>query len=202
VLHSLSFEVPAGTFVSVQGPSGCGKSTLLNLFSGLDVPNEGRVLVGSQSLSELSPPKRDNFRLQNMAFVFQFHHLLPTLNVLENVCFAAFEKQNKSRLEIVEEAKELLCHLDLGTAFSKMPSQLSGGMQARVGFARALLAKPRVLFADEPTGNLDSHSGEALLGLLCDYQKSSSCTLVLVTHDPAAAQRASLQLHLKDGRLV
>jgi ABC-type lipoprotein export system ATPase subunit len=204
VLSGISIGVPAGSFVSLSGPSGCGKSTLLNLIAGLEAPSQGRVVVDDRDLSLMALRQRDQFRLQTTAFVFQFFHLLPTLTVLENVCLPAFEKwQDKTlRQQVEAKAREMLERLGLIKDLNKFPRELSGGMQSRVGFVRAILLEPKLLLADEPTGSLDRASGAKLLDELQDYHARSGCTLFLVTHDQDAAARAPHRVALLDGRIV
>jgi putative ABC transport system ATP-binding protein len=201
VVSDVSLTIDSGEFVAVTGPSGCGKSTLLNLIAGLETASQGRVLVGPTDMGQVRPGARDRFRLETMGFVFQFFHLLPTLNVLENACLPAFEKFPKQTRSLGEEARRLLEQLGLGADLHKYPRQLSGGMQSRAGFARAILMRPKVMLADEPTGSLDSASGEALMAALVDFHRSHNSTLVLVTHDQKAATMANRRLHMLDGRI-
>ena len=205
ILSSINARIAAGEFVSIVGPSGCGKSTLLNLMAGLDSSNSGEVKVGDQVLGILKPHQRDVFRLQNIAFVYQFFHLLPTLTVWENASLAAFEKAKSvgSDLQNVKSrASELLSRLGLGQALHKKPSELSGGMMARAGLARALTLSPRLLLADEPTGSVDSATGDTVLKILQEEQRLQGFTLVLVTHDQKAAALADRQIEMKDGRIL
>jgi ABC-type lipoprotein export system ATPase subunit len=201
VVSDVSLTIDSGEFVAVTGPSGCGKSTLLNLIAGLETASQGRILVGPTDMGQVRPGARDRFRLETMGFVFQFFHLLPTLNVLENVCLPMFEKFPKQTRSLGDEARRLLDKLGLGADLHKYPRQLSGGMQSRAGFARAMLMRPRVMLADEPTGSLDSVSGESLMAALVDFHRSHDCTLVLVTHDQKAAAMATRRLHMLDGRI-
>lgn len=202
VLSSVSLAIESGEFVAVTGPSGCGKSTLLNLIAGLETASQGRVLVGPMDMGQVRPDARDGFRLETMGFVFQFFHLLPTLNVLENVCLPAFEKFPKQTRSLDKEARRLLEQLGLGADLHKYPRQLSGGMQSRAGFARAILMRPQVMLADEPTGSLDSVSGESLMAALVEFHRSHNSTLVLVTHDSSAANMATRRLPMLDGQLT
>ena len=202
VLKDVTLSLPTNSFCAIMGPSGCGKSTLLNLIAGLDSCSSGSVTVMNTQMNKLSGPQRDNFRLQNLAFIFQFFNLLPTLNVLENVCLTAFEQKRTPKSEVVKQATELLDHLGLHNALHKLPAELSGGMQARASFARALVSKPKIILADEPTGSLDSASGAALMDSLTQYHKISGCTVVLVTHDAAAAKCAQRVIFMRDGQLV
>lgn len=202
VVSNVSIQLKRQDFVSIVGPSGCGKSTLLHLMAGLERPSHGEVRLAGQAFSTLTTAKIDALRLQNCAFVFQFFHLLPALTVLENVCLPALEKMPNLAPELKDRAMALLSRLGLADSHQKYPQELSGGMQSRTGFARAILMEPKILFADEPTGSLDSKSGELLLRELESYQEASSCALVLVTHDRNAAKRAKRSLAMRDGELV
>lgn len=201
VIDGVSLHIAESSFCAIMGPSGCGKSTLLNIIAGLETPSEGDVLVGSQPLNRLTLRARDDFRLQNIAYVFQFFHLLPTLTLLENACLPAFEKFPKARGHHARQAAKLFERLGLSTATQLFPAQVSGGMQARTALARAVLSEPRVLLCDEPTGNLDSATGETVLSLIDETHRTSGCTVVLVTHDATAAARAQTRILMRDGRL-
>jgi putative ABC transport system ATP-binding protein len=204
VLGCVNFEVAPGEFVAITGPSGCGKSTLLNVVSGLASPTQGKVFLDTEDLFALSLPQRDALRLSSLGFVFQFFHLLPTLTVLENVCLPAFEKwsHKDKRKEAARRAAEVLDRVGLSGHTSKFPSELSGGMQSRVGFARAVVLQPRLLLADEPTGSLDQANGQLLLDLLQEHQAASGCTVIMVTHDAGAARRAHRRVRMMDGNIV
>lgn len=202
VIRNVSIALSSHDYISVMGPSGCGKSTLLHLMAGLEKPTSGSVMLAGVDLSKVPAKQVDSLRLAHCAFVFQFFHLLPALTVLENVCLPALEKGLRRPREIELRAKALLERLGLGEALMKLPQELSGGMQSRVGFARAILLEPQVLFADEPTGSLDTRSGENLLGELEAYQHESGCALVLVTHDKDAAQRARRHIRMQDGCII
>ena len=200
-LAGVSLEVPAGRFVSVMGPSGSGKSTLLHLLGGLDEPTSGTVLVGGQSLFDLSEVERTTLRRRQIGFVFQFFNLIPVLTAAENVALPA----------VVAGAKPATYDGDLEQALDiiglrdhrhKLPSQLSGGQQQRVAIARALFMKPAVLLADEPTGNLDTTTGAEVLALLRRVQQDLGTTVVMVTHDPRAAATGDEVVMLVDGRVA
>ena len=199
ILSGVSFSIDAGESVAVVGPSGAGKSTLLALLAGLDLPTEGYVTLNGANLGELDEDGRARMRAENVGFVFQSFHLVPSLNALENVMLplelAGKEDARKVSRGIIEQ-------VGLGERWSHYPAQLSGGEKQRVAIARAFATEPAVLFADEPTGNLDAHTGETIMQLMFDLNRSSSTTLVLVTHDNALAERCDRILSLDAGRLV
>ncbi|NBX16646.1 MAG: ABC transporter ATP-binding protein [Proteobacteria bacterium] len=201
VIDGLSFSVRAGESVALMGPSGSGKSTILNLIAGLDLPTAGDVVVEGKKINLLSPEEREKFRLGSVSYVFQSFHLLPTLTALENCALIAFEQKDREADEIIGEALRTLGELGIADAAHKYPAQLSGGMQARVALARALVAAPKLVLADEPTGNLDSKTGERVLDFLFQEQAKRKFTLLLVTHDQNAADRAERIIHLRDGRV-
>jgi putative ABC transport system ATP-binding protein len=202
VIDGVSLEISASDSVAFMGPSGSGKSTLLNLIAGLEQPTSGQIFLGQQELSALPPRERERLRLHSLSYVFQFFHLLPTLTTLENCALVAIEQGERQIGEIIEETHSILKSLGLEGAADKRPGQLSGGMQARAALARALVSRPKIILADEPTGNLDSKSGEAVLDLLFEEQRRRNFTLLLVTHDEAAARRARRTVRLRDGRLM
>ena len=199
VLSDISFHVAAGERLAVVGPSGSGKSTLLGLMAGLDAPDSGRVLVEGRDLSALSPSAMARVRGERMGFVFQAYRLLPTLTAIENI---AVPLELAGRKDATQIASIWLARVGLSERAHHLPGKLSGGEQQRVALARALAPKPALVFADEPTGNLDRHTGTAMADLLFTLVADSHATLVLVTHDPVLAARASRRIELSDGRMV
>jgi putative ABC transport system ATP-binding protein len=199
VLRDVSFVIPAGAFVAIAGPSGSGKTTLLGLLAGLDTPSSGTVLLDGVDLTALSEDERAALRGQKVGFVFQSFQLIPTLTALENVQVPLElrgERSSRAR------AMDLLARVGLADRTHHFPAQLSGGEQQRVALARAFVNAPRVLFADEPTGNLDSVTGARIIELLEELNRDAGTTLVLVTHDPALAGRAGRIIRLSDGAVV
>ena len=199
ILDDVSFTINAGESVAVVGPSGAGKSTLLALLAGLDLPTGGHVELNGTNLSSLDEDGRALLRAENVGFVFQSFHLVPSLNALENVMLplelAGHDDPRKA-------ARDLIDKVGLKDRWSHYPAQLSGGEKQRVAIARAFATEPAVLFADEPTGNLDSRTGETIMALMFELNRSSSTTLVLVTHDSTLADRCDRVLALESGRLV
>jgi ABC-type lipoprotein export system ATPase subunit len=198
-LDGVSLSVAHGEFVAVMGPSGCGKSTLLNMLGALDQPTEGEVWVAGQNLAHL--PDVDGFRARTVGFIFQLHNLLPTLTALENV-EVPMQGQPGGRRQHRERAKHLLDLVNLADRLASQPSQLSGGQRQRVAVARALANSPSLILADEPTGSLDSQSGEEILNLMAELNQSQGTTFVIVTHDRRVAQATQRILRMKDGRIV
>lgn len=209
VLKEVSLEVEPGGFLAVIGPSGCGKTTLLGLLAGLDVPTSGTVELDGEDLAALSEDGRARLRGEKVGFVFQTFQLIPTLTAQENVQ-VPLELRTHRRTgapthrddDPTERAKELLARVGLDGREHHYPAQLSGGEQQRVAIARAFANRPRILFADEPTGNLDLTTGARIVALLEELNRESGTTLVLVTHDPALASRARRTIHLLDGAVV
>ena len=199
ILSEVSFAIDRGDSVAVVGASGAGKSTLLALLAGLDLPTSGEIWLDSNNLTNLDEDGRAAVRAASVGFVFQSFHLVPSLNALENVMLP-LELAGKSEPKKV--ADEIMQKVGLGGRWSHYPSQLSGGEKQRVAIARAFATEPAVLFADEPTGNLDSHTGDNVVELMFDLNHTSSTTLVLVTHDQALANRCNRILGLDAGRLV
>ncbi len=201
VLKDLNLSVPAGEFLALMGPSGSGKTTLLNLIAGLDRPSEGEVWVGEQRISSMSESRLARWRTRHVGFVFQFYHLLPVLSAYENVelPLLLLPLSGKERKRQVLTALELV---GLTNRMRHRPGQLSGGQQQRVGIARAIVADPTLIVADEPTGDLDATSAEEILDLLQELQAALKKTILLVTHDIHAAERADRILHLEKGKLV
>jgi len=200
VLKGVSLEVKAGETVSVMGASGSGKSTLLHVMGGLDNPRAGKVSFQGQSVYGMSGSRRARFRAENVGFVFQSYHLLPELDILENVALPAMALRSVD--DAKERAAELLTEVGLGERIGHRPQELSGGEQQRVAIARALMNEPDIIFTDEPTGNLDSKTGDKVLHYLFQLVENRGHTLVLVTHSKDVAARCSRQLVLKDGVLV
>ncbi len=198
VLRGVDLDIPRGQRVAVVGPSGSGKTSLLLLLAGLEQPAAGRVLLDGQDLSTLDRDALADLRRDRIGIVFQSFHLLPSLNALDNV---ALPLQIAGQREALPRARALLRRVGLGERLSHYPSQLSGGEQQRVAIARALVHQPRLLLADEPTGNLDDHTGALVRELLFELHRDSGATLVLVTHDLAFARRCDRVLQLHEGRL-
>jgi putative ABC transport system ATP-binding protein len=199
VLRDVSFSIPNGAFVAIVGPSGSGKTTLLGLLAGLDVPTSGNVLMDGDDLGRLSEDRRAQLRGAKVGFVFQSFQLIPTLTALENVQVPLELRGDDGA---PTRARELLTRVGLGDRAHHFPNQLSGGEQQRVAIARAFSNSPRLLFADEPTGNLDSETGARIVELLETLNRESGTTIVLVTHDLILARRAQRIIRLADGVVV
>ena len=205
VLDQVDLNVEPESFVAIVGPSGSGKTTLLGLLAGLDEPTEGRVTVAGKNLQTLTEDGRARFRADNVGFVFQTFHLLPTLTALENVMVPLELRDSASHesgRSIRERAMALLQRVGLADRAGHYPAQLSGGEQQRVALARAFANEPRILFADEPTGNLDRKTGQRVVELMEEINQELKTTLVLVTHDLELAARAHRTISLEDGRIV
>jgi putative ABC transport system ATP-binding protein len=198
VLKNITFDIEAGGFVAIVGPSGSGKTTLLGLLAGLDRPTSGSVSLDGQDLASLDEDARARLRGEKVGFVFQSFHLIPTLTARENV-MVPLELRG---LEAGARADELLERVGLGDRGHHYPAQLSGGEQQRVALARAFSHRPRILFADEPTGNLDSATGTTIIGLMTGLNRDFGTTLVLVTHDQELAAQARRVIRLADGAIV
>lgn len=198
-LRGLSLEIQQGEFVSIMGKSGCGKSTLLHCMSGIMKPTSGDIIFDDQSLFSLTSDKRAKVRRESMGFVFQFFHLIPELTVRENILLPV--KVNRLKLD-EKHYERLLKDLELLEFVDRLPSTLSGGQQQRVAIARALIHKPAIVFADEPTGNLDEDSSNEVIELLKSLQKQYDLTLVLVTHDRDVASFADRIVRMRDGRII
>lgn len=199
ILKQVSFSIKAGETVAVVGPSGAGKSTLLALLAGLDLPTRGHVDLNGANLSELDEDGRALVRAESVGFVFQSFHLVPSLNALENVMLPL---ELAGHTDARKSARDIIDKVGLGDRWSHYPAQLSGGEKQRVAIARAFATEPAVLFADEPTGNLDSRTGANIMQLMFDLNRSSSTTLILVTHDLGLAERCERILALDTGSLV
>ncbi len=199
IVRELSLEIAAGESVAIVGPSGAGKSTLLALLAGLDTPTSGRVLLAGEDLTALDEDGRARLRAERVGFVFQAFHLIPALTALENVMLPL---ELAGRRDAGALAAQTLERVGLGARTGHYPRQLSGGEQQRVALARAFVTRPTVLFADEPTGNLDSATGTRVCDLLFGMNRDLSTTVVLVTHDRALATRCGRVLHMDAGRLA
>lgn len=200
VLKELNLSIEDGEFISLTGKSGSGKSTLLYLISSLDTPTSGRILLDGNDIALLSEKDIHAFRNLNLGFIFQFHYLLPELSALENVLMPTRKTNQQDVLR--EKAIGLLDDFGLNQKYHKKPSQLSGGEQQRVSIARSLVMSPKYLFADEPTGNLDSANGKIVMDIFQRINRERGTTIVYVTHDNEYAKMASRRIHLIDGIIV
>jgi putative ABC transport system ATP-binding protein len=200
-LDDINLEIARGQVVSIIGPSGSGKSTLLNLIGGLDRPTSGQIRIEGEDLAKLSDDDLTRVRRDKIGFIFQFFNLLPTLNCLENVALP-LHLRKWPRRKIEERARELLELVQLGHRVEHLPDELSGGERQRVAIARALSVYPPILLADEPTGNLDTHTGQEILKLVDDLHARLGSTILIVTHDPEVAKRCSRTVLLRDGHIV
>jgi len=200
-LENINLEIEKGQVVAIVGPSGSGKSTLLNLIGGLDRPSSGEISIEGEKLSHLPDDDLTRVRRDKIGFVFQFFNLLPTLNCLENVALP-LHLRKWPRKKIEERAQELLELVQLGHRIDHLPDELSGGERQRVAIARALSVYPPILLADEPTGNLDTHTGQEILKLISDLHNRLGSTILIVTHDQEVAGRCSRTVALRDGQIV
>lgn len=201
VLNNISLDIPAGDFVALMGPSGSGKTTLLNLVAGIDRVSDGQVLVGGEDISKLNDANLAVWRSRHIGFVFQFYNLIPVLNAFENVelPLLLFKMTKQERRKQVETA---LSVVGLGDRMTHRPNQLSGGQEQRVAIARALVTDPDLILADEPTGDLDKKSADDIMSLLSELNKQYKKTIIMVTHDPHAAEAAQRIQRLNKGELV
>ena len=201
VLQNLNLDVPAGEYLGIMGPSGSGKTTLLNLIAGLDKPTTGQVIINGAVVSTMTEAQLALWRTRNIGFIFQFYHLLPVLTAYENIelPLLLLPLTAQERRRQVETALELV---SLSDRMSHRPGQLSGGQQQRVGIARALVTDPTLIVADEPTGDLDARSAASILDLMDELHRTLKKTILLVTHDPRAADRCHRVVHLEKGQLV
>lgn len=200
VLRGVDVRVQRGELLALRGASGAGKSTLLHILGGLDTPDRGEIAFDGRRLNSLSPATLARWRNRTVGFIFQAYHLLPELDALENVCLPArIGRASGSATE--QRGRELLGRVGLGERLDHKPAELSGGEQQRVAIARALINSPELILADEPTGNLDSHTGEGIIELLLSLRAERQTTLIIATHDPKVAARAPRILDLVDGRV-
>jgi len=201
IIRDVSFEIPDRQFTAIMGPSGSGKSTLLGLLAGLDWPTSGLIEIDGTDITALSEDEMAVLRGRKLGFVFQAYHLVPTLTAIENIMLP-MEMLGDELNGAFPRATHLLKSVGLDDRGTHYPSQLSGGEQQRVALARAFMMRPSILFADEPTGNLDSKNGNHILELLWNLNKEEGTTLILVTHDEALAARSDRRIYLSDGRIV
>ncbi|MCA0334967.1 MAG: ABC transporter ATP-binding protein [Bacteroidetes bacterium] len=201
VLSDVSFKVQKGEVVAIIGKSGAGKSTLLHIAGTLEKPDKGSIIFEENDLNKLSNNKLSEFRNRSLGFIFQFHHLLPEFTALENVCIPAYIK-NVEKTAAETRAKELLSYLGLSHRLNHKPKELSGGEQQRVAFARALINHPKLILADEPTGNLDEKSAEELHELILKFRLELELTFILVTHNPLLAERCDRIIEMAGGKIV
>jgi lipoprotein-releasing system ATP-binding protein len=202
ILHGIDLTIAPGEFVSVTGPSGSGKSTLLYLLGALDRPTSGEVIIEGRPTAALDDLARGVLRGERLGFVFQFHFLLPELTVLENVILPMLRRKDIPAAEARRRGAEVLAQLGLGDLGHRRSTQLSGGQQQRVSIARAIAHGPRILLADEPTGNLDTAAGAAVMEIFEGLARERGMTIVMVTHEPSFARRARREIRLRDGRIV
>ena len=200
VLRGVSLEVGRGEFVALRGASGAGKSTLLHLFGGLDSPNAGEIWFAGKNLAQASEGELTKLRNTKVGFIFQAYHLLPELDALENVCVPARLARVPADVA-AKRGQELLQRVGLGARLDHKPYELSGGEQQRVAIARALMNEPELILADEPTGNLDSHTGAEIVDLLVQLRAEKNTTLIIATHDASVAGRAPKVIQLVDGQI-
>jgi putative ABC transport system ATP-binding protein len=200
-LDNVNIKIEEGEFVAIMGPSGCGKSTLLHLLGGLDTPSSGQVIIDGTSIAEMTDDRLTELRRRKIGFVFQFFNLIPVLSAGENAALPVTLDGAKPA-EAAEKARQWLDRFGLARRLSNRPDQLSGGEQQRVAVARALVAEPSLILADEPTGNLDTRSGDEIASLLRNVSREYKRTIVMVTHDPRIAAYADRIIFLKDGRVV
>ncbi len=200
ILKGIDLVIPQGEFAAIMGPSGSGKSTLLGLLAGLDTATGGQIILDGEDITGLSEDRMSEVRGRKIGFVFQSFQLIPTLTAEENVLLPA--ELAGADFDVVKRAQELLTRVGLGDRLDHYPVQLSGGEQQRVALARAFITKPPILFADEPTGNLDGKTGQQVLELLLELNQREGATLVLVTHDPGLARHADRVITLRDGLVL
>lgn len=200
-LDNINLEIEKGEFCCIVGTSGSGKSTLLNQLAGLEKPTKGSVTINGQNVSKMNEKQLAVFRQNNIGFIFQSYNLLPTLTAVENVAFPLIFKGVDKKIR-EKKARAILKEMQMGDRMNHKPTELSGGQQQRVGIARAFVSKPAVIFADEPTGNLDSKTTEQVMDMLMDISQKNNITFVMVTHDPELAKKAKRVITIVDGNIV
>jgi lipoprotein-releasing system ATP-binding protein len=201
VLHDIDLEIKRNSFTALIGPSGSGKSTLLSCLGLLDPPTSGKIIIDGNNFSDINVNKLSSFRNNTIGFVFQFHYLLPEFTVLENILLPCWINRGKPGKNIEKEANILMDRMGISNIKDKYINQISGGQQQRASIARALINKPKVIFADEPTGNLDRETGMAVLDLLKEINRENNTTLLMVTHDMEVALRSDRIVELIDGKI-
>ena len=202
VLKEINLSINQGEIISISGPSGAGKTTLLNILGTIETPddnNDSKLMICERDVFELNDKELSNFRNKNIGFVFQFHELLPEFTCLENVCLPAWIGKNNN---IKERAISLFKELGLIDKLDKKPATLSGGERQRVSVARALINNPKIILADEPSGNLDSKNSEILYDIFFDLRKKNNCTFIIVTHNQSLAKKADRQIVITDGKII
>jgi len=200
-VKDISFQVKSGEFISLMGPSGSGKTTLLNLIAGIDSPTEGTLLIGSQPIHEMSREELTKWRSLHVGYIFQLYHLMPVLTAFENIELPLL-LHNLSKSERREKVESALNQVGLSDRQNHFPKELSGGQEQRVAIARALVTQPSLIVADEPTGDLDRDSADEILNLLEELSAKENKTILMVTHDPKAAQKATRCLEIEKGKLI
>ena len=200
-LNGVNFEIYEGEFCAIVGTSGSGKSTLLNMLAGLEKPTKGEVIISGEHMEKMNEEELVRFRRENVGFIFQSFHLIGTMNALENVALPLSFRGEPKNVRL-KKAEKMLDLVNLSNHKNHMPNQMSGGQQQRVGVARALVVNPKIIFADEPTGNLDSHTSEEVMKLMQDVVRKQKKTLVMVTHDNHLASYADRVFHIIDGKIV
>jgi len=200
-LKGVNLSIQKGDFLTISGPSGAGKSTLLHILGALDKPTEGEVIFEDNRLGDMDEDSVSLLRNRRIGFIFQFHHLLPEFTALENVMMPQLIGRN-NREEVLEAATEILKDVGLGDRLNHYPGELSGGEEQRVAVARALINKPSVLLADEPTGDVDSENGERILGILDKFNREMALTLVVVTHNKEIARVGTREVNIEDGKII
>ncbi|PID47437.1 MAG: lipoprotein-releasing system ATP-binding protein LolD [Proteobacteria bacterium] len=199
-LKDISINFKEGRFYTIMGKSGCGKSTLLNILGTIDKPTSGEVLYGGKSLEDIS--RLSDFRRKFIGFIFQFHHLIPVLTLKENVEVALFSNLNYSKKFINEKSIKLLTELGLKNKINSLANEVSGGEKQRCAIARALANNPKIILADEPTGNVDTTNTKVILDQLKKYQEQQNCTIIMATHDLSIAQSSDVIIRLQDGKII
>ncbi|WP_319558253.1 ABC transporter ATP-binding protein [Thiomicrorhabdus sp.] len=197
----LDLQIRSGEFIALYGPSGSGKTTLLNLIGGLDRPSSGELSIGEYQLNRMSEAELTDLRLMEIGFIFQSYNLIPVFSALENVAFI-LQMQGVEKEQALKQSREMLYQVGLQNMENRRPAELSGGQQQRVAVARAIVSKPKIVLADEPTANLDSQNSQELIDLMKHLNQTHKMTFVISSHDPQVIDSARRKIHLKDGKIV